>query len=605
MKYIKWFVITISALLLVIALYLTVFFEPNDFKPQLVEIVKEKTGRDLSISSDLSWTFFPTLGIELSGISLSNPAGFDSESMVEINHLVAEIALMPLLKAEIKIAKINLDGLTLILETQKDGRSSFDGLAEQTAATKTESIGSESTNPDLSRLDIDGIAITNTNVIVVDHLLGTEQVFSIKNLSLGHFELDKFASLSYEFNADLPTLTAKSFGKGKIKVSQDLQTITINELVIDNQLSGAGIPNNTIEADLIADIVIAMDKKTIKLILSSFTAASTNAAGEINIDYGKKVPNVVVKLDIGDLDLDAILPKTEEVEDIQNKTEASASAQSIEPDLTAMKLVNLDLEVRVKSVKVTNIKTQNWVMKMVMKNGIANMQQLSADLYDGKIVASAKLDARNKLAQYQFNGQVSNVDIHALLLDSVDTGILDGTANFNVSGNGKSLLPESLKKNLVANGNFEIANGAINGVNIPQMLRNAKAKINGEKTATSSIEKKTDFTSMTSSFNIINNLVSTPDLNMTSPLIRFTGSGTANTRSQELNYKLITSIVSTLEGQGGNKRDELYGVEVPFIVDGTMSEPEFSLDTKALLGSKIKEETNKLKDSIFKKFGGF
>ena len=186
MKYIKWFVITISALLLVIVLYLTVFFEPNDFKPQLVDIVKEKTGRDLSISSDLSWTFFPTLGIELNGISLSNPAGFDNESMVEINHLVAEIALMPLLKTEIKIAKINLDGLTVILETQKDGRSSFDGLAEQTAATKTNNISSESTTSDLSRLDIDGIAITNTKIIVVDHFLGTEQVFALENLSLGH-----------------------------------------------------------------------------------------------------------------------------------------------------------------------------------------------------------------------------------------------------------------------------------------------------------------------------------------------------------------------------------------------------------------------------------
>ncbi|MCJ8301436.1 AsmA family protein [Shewanella sp.] len=603
MKYIKWFVITISALLLVIALYLTVFFEPNDFKPQLVEIVKEKTGRDLSISSDLSWTFFPTLGIELNGISLSNPAGFDNESMVEINHLVAEIALIPLFKTEIKIAKINLDGLTLILETQKDGRSSFDGLAEQTAATKTKNISSESTISDLSRLDIDGIAITNTKIIVVDYFLGTEQVFALKNLSLGHFELDKFASLSYEFDANLSDLTVKSIGKGKIKVSQDLQTITIDELAIENQLSGAGIPNNTIEADLITDIVIAMDKKTIKLILSSFTAENINAAGEFDIDYGKKVPSIIAKLDIGDLDLDAILPKAEEAKDIKNKTEASTSAHSIEPDLTAMKLVNLDLEVSVKSVKVANIQTNNWVMKMAMHNGIANMQQLSADLYDGEIVASAKLDARNKLAQYQFNAQVSHVDIHALLLDSVDIDILDGTAKFNVSGNGKSLLPESLKKNLVANGNFEISDGAIHGINIPQMLRNAKAKINGDKTTVNSTEQKTDFTSMTSSFNVTNSLVSTPDLNMTSPLIRLTGSGTANISSQALDYKLITSIVSTLEGQGGNKRDELYGVEVPFIIDGTMSEPEFSLDTKALLGSKIKEETNKLKDSIFKKFG--
>ncbi|MGS0726494.1 AsmA family protein, partial [Shewanella sp. 0m-11] len=119
-----------------------------------------------------------------------------------------------------------------------------------------------------------------------------------------------------------------------------------------------------------------------------------------------------------------------------------------------------------------------------------------------------------------------------------------------------------------------------------------------------STEQKTDFTSMTGSFNIANGVITNPDLDMASPLIRLKGKGTANILNEALDYKLTTSVVGSLEGQGGDKRDALYGVEIPFLITGTMSEPKFALDTKALLDSKLKDETNKLKDSLFKKFGG-
>jgi len=44
MKVIKWLVISILAVGICAVLYLTVFFNVNDFKPQIVDAVKQHTG---------------------------------------------------------------------------------------------------------------------------------------------------------------------------------------------------------------------------------------------------------------------------------------------------------------------------------------------------------------------------------------------------------------------------------------------------------------------------------------------------------------------------------------------------------------------------------
>ena len=605
MKLLKWFFVAMLGLVAALVVYITLIFDPNDFKPQIVEVVKEKTGRNLAINSDLSWTFFPSLGIKLGGITLSNPEGFESAAMVSVNEVVAEVALMPLLAKEVEISQLNLNGLTLSLETQKDGRSSFDGLTGegQPSEAATTSVN-DTSSVSLSKLDIGGISITNTQISNLDRQSNTKQLLSLKSLTLGRFQLDKFAPLKYELSASLPDLNVTSSGEGQIKVSQDLQNIVINDFVVTNQLKGKGMPNGELKAELTTSLEMALDKQTMSLVLASFSAADIDASGKLDIAYGNKVPSIVAMLEVGDVDLDRFLPeKSANTQD--SKQTDTATVASVEPDLTAMKSVNLDVDVKVKSVKVANMKTQNWVFKMAMKQGVANVSQLSAALYGGTIKASAKLDGRNKVAKYEFDKRLKGVDIRALLIDAAEVDMLDGTANFNVAGKGSSLLPDNLKKNLLANGKFEIADGAIHGVNIPQMIRDAQAKLGGDMSSSGSSEQKTDFTSMTGSFKVAKGVVTNPDLNMASPLIRLTGAGTANVINEALNYKLTTSVVGSLEGQGGNERDALYGVEIPFAISGTMSEPKFALDTKALLDSKLKDETNKLKDSLFKKFGGF
>ncbi|QYJ99981.1 AsmA family protein [Shewanella psychrotolerans] len=609
MKFIKWSLIVVVSLFILLFAYLTLIFEPNDFKPQIVDAVKKQTGRELQINQDLSWTFFPSIGISLGDITLSNPNGFKNPTMVSVKGIVAEVALLPLFSKEVEISQLNLDGLTVNLDTYKNGRSSFDGLdASQAAKPNTETKTTQKPSSiQLSSLNIGGVAITNTQINMFDELTGKSQSFTLDEFRLGEFSLGQLAEFSYKFSAILPEMQLTSEGKGQLKVSTELDQIAINNFVITNNIEGEAIPNKKMAVSLTTQVQIDNKIKQLGAQLDSLSVDDIKATGNIDVNYASQVPNVMASLNFSDINLDKFLPKSEESKG--KSVEVPSKEQPQEPDLSGLNAVNLKLDLTAKSIAANNIKTSNWVMNLALKDGVLDLSKLSTELYQGKLLTSARLDGRKKVASYQFDTSINGVQIRPLLTDAAEVDLLAGSTQFSITGSGKSLIPDNIKKNLLAKGQFEVADGALYGVNIPQMIRDAKAKLAGDLNATSTGEKKTDFTSLTGSFSMSKGIVTNPDLAMASPLIRLGGKGNVNLLSEVLDYALTTSVVGSLEGQGGGERDALYGIEIPFAISGTMSEPKFALDTAALFDAKLKQETDKakdkLKDQLLKKLGGF
>ncbi|MCP3127389.1 AsmA family protein [Shewanella sp. KJ2020] len=608
MKLIKWFLAILVTLVLVVTLYLTVFFDPNDFKPEIVSAVKKQTGRELVISDDLSWTFFPTIGINLGGISLSNPEGFTPKSMLDVNKAIAEVALMPLLSKEIEIAQLSLDGATINLVTRKNGSSSLDGLTGDSAA-KASPANEPATKTQLASIEVGGVAITNTQINLIDEAKGQTQTFTLESLTLGAFSLDKFAPIAYEFTASLAEMKVSSKGEGEIKLSADFNQLVIDKFNIDTVIEGDSIPNQKVSTAISLNTQIALDKKQLSADIVKLSAADMSASGQLTLNYGGKVPQINADFQVGDIDLDALLPKSATTEGTEKTAQATTAAKASEPDLSALKSLDMKLKLAVKSIKVANLATQNWLLDLGVKGGVVDLKQLTADLYQGKLMVNAQVDARQSVASYQFDKQVTGVQVRALLKDLAEVDLLAGTANINIKGKGKSLIPEQLKKNLLANGRFDVTDGALYGVNIPQMIRSAQAKLKGDLSADTKEERKTDFSSLTGNFSLENGIATNPDLAMSSPLLRLAGKGSANLLTESLDYKLTTSLVNSLKGQGGSEKDALVGVDIPLAITGTFQKPEYALDTQALLNNQLKEETDKakdkLKDSLLKKLGGF
>lgn len=608
MKFIKWLLALMVTLILLATVYLTVFFDPNDFKPEIVDAVKKQTGRELVITDDLSWTLFPVIGINLGGVSLSNPEGFTPKAMLEVKKAVAEVALMPLFSQKIEIAELSLDGATINLVTRKNGTNSFDGLSgDNSPKTASPAAAESSSNAKLNDINIGGISITNTQINMIDEANKQTQVFTLSSFTLGEFSLDKFAPIAFEFSATMPDMTVSSEAKGELKLSRDFKQLVINGLKIDTVVEGESIPNKKLETSVSLATQIALDKQQLSVDIAKLTAASITAAGKVGVNYGTKIPQINADFQVGDIDLDTLLPKTETA--AATEQAPAASTQAVEPDLSVLKQLDVKLKLTVKSIKVANLSTQNWLMDVGIKNGVLDLTKLSADLYQGQLLVSAQVDARQAVASYQFDKKVTGVQIRPLLKDAADVDLLAGTANFDVKGKGKSLIPEQLKKNLLAIGHFDINDGALYGVNIPQMIRSAQAKLKGDLSPETKAERKTDFSSLTGSFSLDNGVATNPDLALSSPLLRLDGKGTANLLTEALDYRLTASLVNSLKGQGGSDKDALAGVDIPLAITGTFQKPQYALDTKALLNNQLKEETDKakekLKDSLLKKLGGF
>jgi AsmA protein len=267
--------------------------------------------------------------------------------------------------------------------------------------------------------------------------------------------------------------------------------------------------------------------------------------------------------------------------------------------------------VKINGISAGQFKTENVQLAMTIRKGIVAIKQLSVKLYQGQMNLSGKLDTSKTTASYQFEQALTAVQIRPLLMDMAEVEFLAGTANFSVKGTGQGLAPQTLKQNLLAQGEFTVTDGALYGVNIPQMLRTAQAKLGGDLSATDTEERKTDFSSLTGSFSTQSGIVTNPDFAMAAPLVRLQGAGTVGMLTQEIDYKLTTRVVGSLAGQEAQTQ-ALNGIDIPFRITGTVQEPKFGLDTSALLDEKLKQETekvkekvkDKLKESLLKRLGG-
>ena len=107
-------------------IYVAVTFNPNDYKPQIIQAVKDSRQRDLRLDGDIKLSFFPDLGANLSKVSLSE---FKSaEEFAAIDSARVSLAFMPLLRKQVVVNEVAVSGLKATLVRHKDGTTNIDDL---------------------------------------------------------------------------------------------------------------------------------------------------------------------------------------------------------------------------------------------------------------------------------------------------------------------------------------------------------------------------------------------------------------------------------------------------------------------------------------------
>jgi AsmA protein len=152
-------VLVALAVLVLVAVKLLV--NPNDFKPRIASAVRDATGRELSLPGDLKLGVFPWVAVEFGPASLSNPPGFAATPFVAVRHVALRVRLLPLLRKQLQIGRIEIDGLDLRLEKDAGGKGNWEGLANgkgSGAAQPSSSAGAQSLR------DLGGIRVRDSRL---------------------------------------------------------------------------------------------------------------------------------------------------------------------------------------------------------------------------------------------------------------------------------------------------------------------------------------------------------------------------------------------------------------------------------------------------------
>jgi AsmA protein len=262
-------------LLIVIAtITLPFFIDPNDFKPEIAAAVKDKTGRDLTMTGELKLSIFPWLGISTGKMALGNAASFQSQPFATLEESNIKVKLLPLLTKKIEVSRLIVKGLIINLAKNPQGLSNWNDLTTLDASKTTtpplptNNNGKQNETKALAVLAIGGIVIENAQVSWDDQQSGKHLLIKDVNLITDKFVYDEPVAI----NLSLVILNPETKFRESIKltsglmVNEKFDTFVLAHGDLQTTTEGEDIPGKSLTAMLtVADAALDMPKQTVKV----------------------------------------------------------------------------------------------------------------------------------------------------------------------------------------------------------------------------------------------------------------------------------------------------------------------------------------------------
>lgn len=175
LRWLAGFALSLLLILAAAAVIIPRVVDPNDFRDDIAQLVKDKTGRELTLQGDLQVSVFPWLGIKTQGLSLAQPSRIGGD-MIDVATAQLRVKLMPLFSRRVEVDTVVLESPQIRLVTLADGFDSFSGLTSQEATTdEAGQTNVDDSDPAVAAvaLVIQGLELTNGEIIIEDRELGS------------------------------------------------------------------------------------------------------------------------------------------------------------------------------------------------------------------------------------------------------------------------------------------------------------------------------------------------------------------------------------------------------------------------------------------------
>ncbi|HZJ95874.1 MAG TPA: AsmA family protein [Thiopseudomonas sp.] len=252
-KLIGLLLLGILLLLVAAGFALTHFFDPNDYKEEIREQALKHANLELELNGDIGWSLFPWLGIEITDAKVAS-ATTPNDPFADLRLLGLSVKVLPLLRKEIQMSDIRIDGLNLNLHRDAQGIGNWEQIGQPhsaevstrpasqpaTSAEQTASQAPATPASQALQININSLIVNGARIDYLDEQSG--QQFNLESVQLTTGAIRDAEPIAIKLSGFLanaqPLLRARIELTTKANIDQVLQRYLLDDLRIAGEASG-------------------------------------------------------------------------------------------------------------------------------------------------------------------------------------------------------------------------------------------------------------------------------------------------------------------------------------------------------------------------------
>lgn len=606
----KWVMRVIGALVLIVVLSVVgLLMLPADRIAGIAaDQLRKVTGRDVTISGDVSMTFWPVLGVTAGQLEVGNADWAKDGAMLSTSNAAIGVDAMALLRGEIRITNIAAESPTIRLESRKDGRASWQ-FTDAGGAAQIETV----TTPDRAVRPVTIQKLNITDATLIYDAEGSDLVsYSGVDLALDWPESTGAAKLRAVLRpAKAPVTVLADIGAFSRFLGGEVQPVTASlttrtgdvtikgRAALNGALAGKvsvktpdtaafmaalGLPGASLPQGLGQRITATMDltltpdrQLSLRDLVADLGGNTLRGAADVGLNG---TPQVNAQLNAGALNLSSLTGGEGGSTAPSGSGEGDRGWSRARIDASGLAAFNGAIALSADSIDLGALKLG--ASRTLLTNDRSRMVFELRDVaaYGGRLTGEFVMNNRSGLS---VGGamQALNVQMNPLLTDLAGLKRFSGQGDAELSFLGVGQSVDAIMQSLSGKGAVKVGRGTIEGIDLDALL--GSFDVQGGTTV---------FDSLGANFTMDAGVLRNDDLLLLLPNFNATGAGQVNLGAQTLDYTVTPKALRV----NGDR-----GLAVPVRITGPWADPSIKPDLKAAVDLNFAEEKARIEDQVKQK----
>ncbi|MBX9705437.1 MAG: AsmA family protein, partial [Gammaproteobacteria bacterium] len=431
-KIIKYAGIVVGAiiiLLIIAGILLTQLINPNEYKDKISQQVLQHTGHTLQINGNISWSFFPWLGLKVTNVAFGNLPAYGTDNMATVDEAQVRVAVIPLFFGKVSISNLVLDNLQLNLIQDRNGNGNWQMISANSNQQAATSAPTSSSSNNKYSFAVDSVNILSGDIRWRNMLSGQDIQLNDIDIQGKHIGFDTPFALtaSANVNGTQPKIKAAIYLSGDFNINSDFSkfslsnlTAKVNDLTIEGNIKGGkninglnysgnvsvtefspkawlqsmsmpalNTANSKALTSFAGDVSFKGSDTSITLDPIKMTLDSSNLTGSFAVE-NFSAPVVQFQLAVDQFNMDDYLPQTSSSANNNSNSTVQKPASAL--PVKSLRQLNVNGNLTVGKLTMMKLQLSNATVGVNAKNGLLSLSPIQADLYKGSTTSNIRYD---------------------------------------------------------------------------------------------------------------------------------------------------------------------------------------------------------------------